>query len=64
MKILLIDTCDNCPHRATYSDHCLHVDTFNININLGKGSPTPILEWCPLDDSTKYIKYDSPCGVD
>jgi hypothetical protein len=62
MKILIIDTCDKCHWRARFSDNCLHNDTFNMPLD--KENPTPIPEQCPLDDARKYIKYDSPCGVD
>jgi len=52
MKILEIDTCENCFHRAKFSNHCLHHDTFNIVLNNDFSIP----DYCPLKDDDWIVK--------
>jgi hypothetical protein len=51
-KILILNTCDNCPDRSKYNDTCLNSEAFNCKLE--HSYPTPIPDWCPLKDAPEW----------
>lgn len=57
VKMMEIDTCDHCYHRAQFSDRCLHLDAFNRDLD--KSYYPAIPEWCPLESRVTTCQEES-----